>query len=216
MILRFVFDVVIVLNNPDMQVVCPFLLDQFYWAERLHWLGVAPAPLQRQHLIPDNDDPSSIHNAAEVLRGAIKSALFPEIKAQATSIADRLSFEVHCLNGTLQPLTNDIATSVSIYCLIKEVKNLLFFTLLLCLGWDWRSPKDLEGKSVDSGSNLSCNQGLIYRPVRSNRRGPVPVYRTGLAGNRWKPVKFKFKIACSTGSDRLTGRFDRFTDRFDW
>ncbi|XP_039825995.1 sterol 3-beta-glucosyltransferase UGT80B1-like isoform X2 [Panicum virgatum] len=75
------------------QVVCPFLLDQFYWAERLHWLGVAPAPLQRQHLIPDNDDPSSIHNAAEVLRGAIKSALFPEIKAQATSIADRLSFE---------------------------------------------------------------------------------------------------------------------------
>ena len=101
MILRFVFDVVIVLNNPDMQVVCPFLLDQFYWAERLHWLGVAPAPLQRQHLIPDNDDPSSIHNAAEVLRGAIKSALLPEIKAQATRIADRLSFEVHCRNGTL-------------------------------------------------------------------------------------------------------------------
>jgi len=83
------------------QVVCPFLLDQFYWAERLHWLGVAPAPLQRQHLIPDNDDPSSIHNAAEMLRGAIKSALLPEIKAQATRIADRLSFEVHCRNGTL-------------------------------------------------------------------------------------------------------------------
>jgi len=87
------FDVLIVLNNPDMQVVCPFLLDQFYWAERLHWLGVAPAPLQRQHLIPDNDDPSSIHNAAEMLRGALKSALLPEIKAQATRIADRLSFE---------------------------------------------------------------------------------------------------------------------------
>ena len=84
-----------------MQVVCPFLLDQFYWAERLHWLGVAPAPLQRQHLIPDNDDPSSIHNAAEMLHGAIKSALLPEIKAQATRIADRLSFEVHCRNGTL-------------------------------------------------------------------------------------------------------------------
>ena len=31
-----------------------------------------------------------------------------------------------------------------------------------------------------------------------------------------KPVKFKFKVACSTGSDRLTGRFDRFTGRFNW
>ncbi|XP_025798903.1 sterol 3-beta-glucosyltransferase UGT80B1 isoform X4 [Panicum hallii] len=75
------------------QVVCPSLLDQFYWAERLHWLGVAPEPLQRQHLIPDSDDASSIHNAAEVLHGAIKSALLPEIKAQATRISDRLSFE---------------------------------------------------------------------------------------------------------------------------
>ena len=56
-----------------------------------------------------------------------------------------------------------------------------------------------------------------YRPVRSNQRGPVAVYRIGLTGNRWKPIKFKikFKIACSIGSDRLTGQFDRFTDRFD-
>ncbi|CAO2045032.1 unnamed protein product [Urochloa humidicola] len=75
------------------QVVCPFLLDQFYWAERLHWLGVAPEPLQRQHLIPDNDDALSLHNAADVLLGAIRSALSPEIKAQATRIAERLSYE---------------------------------------------------------------------------------------------------------------------------
>ncbi|OEL29285.1 hypothetical protein BAE44_0009698 [Dichanthelium oligosanthes] len=75
------------------QVVCPFLLDQFYWAERLHWLGVAPEPLQRQHLIPDSDDTLSIHNAADVLLGAIRPALSPEIKAQATRIADKLSYE---------------------------------------------------------------------------------------------------------------------------
>ena len=30
----------------------------------------------------------------------------------------------------------------------------------------------------------SYKQGLINRPVRSNRRGPIPVYRIGLAGNR--------------------------------
>src|SRR6185369_8220464 len=78
---------------------------------------------------------------------------------------------------------------------------------------------------------------LIYRLDRPNRRGPVPVYRSGLAGNRSVPVKFKFefkklsstgsyrytgwldrlefkskiKIACVTGLERYTGRFDRFT-----
>ncbi|KQJ94016.1 hypothetical protein BRADI_3g07997v3 [Brachypodium distachyon] len=75
------------------QVACPFLLDQFYWAERLHWLGVAPEPLKRQHLVPDVDDTLSINNAADVLLGAIRSALSPEIKAQATRIAHRLAPE---------------------------------------------------------------------------------------------------------------------------
>ncbi|XP_062218549.1 sterol 3-beta-glucosyltransferase UGT80B1 isoform X2 [Phragmites australis] len=75
------------------QVVCPFVHDQFYWAERLHWLGVAPEPLQRQHLIPEVDDTSSIHNAADMLLGAVRSALSLEIKAQAAILADRLSFE---------------------------------------------------------------------------------------------------------------------------
>uniref|UniRef100_R7W5T1 Erythromycin biosynthesis protein CIII-like C-terminal domain-containing protein n=1 Tax=Aegilops tauschii TaxID=37682 RepID=R7W5T1_AEGTA len=75
------------------QVACPFLLDQFYWAERLHWLGVAPEPLKRQHLIPDIDDAASVNKAADVLLGAIRSALSPEIKAQATVIAQRLASE---------------------------------------------------------------------------------------------------------------------------
>lgn len=80
-------------HNPAMQISCPFLLDQFYWAERLHWLGVAPEPLGRQHLIPDTDNASSINSAADMLIGAIKSALSPEIKAQATRIANKLSSE---------------------------------------------------------------------------------------------------------------------------
>uniref|UniRef100_A0A0E0JX81 Glycosyltransferase family 28 N-terminal domain-containing protein n=1 Tax=Oryza punctata TaxID=4537 RepID=A0A0E0JX81_ORYPU len=75
------------------QIACPFLLDQFYWAERLHWLGVAPEPLRRQHLIPDTDNASSIKNAADMLIGTIKSALSSEIKAQAIRIANKLSSE---------------------------------------------------------------------------------------------------------------------------
>ena len=60
-------------------------------------------------------------------------------------------------------------------------------------------------------------QGFIYRPDRPNRRGPVPVYRSGLAGNRSVPVEFKFefKKLSSTGSYWYTGRLDRFTGRFD-
>ena len=92
------------LNNVIMQVPCPFILDQFYWAERLRWLGVAPEPLKRQHLIPDTDDASSINSAADMLLGAIRSATSPEIKAQATRIANRLASEVCLLSGTLQLL----------------------------------------------------------------------------------------------------------------
>ena len=70
----------------------------------------------------------------------------------------------------------------------------------------------------------SLHQGFIYRPDRPNRRGPVPIYRSDLVGNRSVLVEFKFefKKLSSTGSyrytDRLvrfTGRFDRFTGRFD-
>ena len=62
-------------------------------------------------------------------------------------------------------------------------------------------------------------QGLQIRPVRSIRRAPVLVYRTGLTGNRSKPVgfKFEFKIPSATGLDRYTGRFNRFTGWFtEW
>jgi hypothetical protein len=60
-------------------------------------------------------------------------------------------------------------------------------------------------------------QGLQIRPVRSNRRAPVPVYRTGLTGNRSKPVgfKFEFKSPSATSFDWFTDRFDQFTGRYD-
>ncbi|KAH7657383.1 UDP-glucuronosyl/UDP-glucosyltransferase protein [Dioscorea alata] len=75
------------------QILCPFLLDQFYWAERLCWLGVAPTPLQKQHLVPDSDDATSIQLAADALSKAITTALSCEIKEQATTIARRISRE---------------------------------------------------------------------------------------------------------------------------
>ena len=40
----------------------------------------------------------------------------------------------------------------------------------------------------------SHEQGFQSRPVTGNRRGPVPVYRTGLTGYRSDPVEFKSKF----------------------
>ena len=53
-------------------------------------------------------------------------------------------------------------------------------------------------------------------PTRPNRLFPVPVYRSGLAGNLSISLEFKikFKNLSSTGSYRYTGRLDRFTGRF--
>lgn len=38
------------------QVVCPFMLDQFYYAKRMFWHGVAPEHLKRNQLVPHEDD----------------------------------------------------------------------------------------------------------------------------------------------------------------
>ena len=72
--------------------------------------------------------------------------------------------------------------------------------------------------TIDLCCPATSDQGFIYRPDRPNRRGPVPVYRSGLAGNRSVPVEFKFefKKLSSTGSYRYTGRLDRFTGRFEF
>ncbi|KAM3762497.1 hypothetical protein ACB098_01G350800 [Castanea mollissima] len=80
------------------QVVCPFMLDQFYWAERMFWLGVAPEPLKRDQLLPDKNDDMSIREAANVLSRAINDALSPKVKACARELAERISLE----NGVLE------------------------------------------------------------------------------------------------------------------
>ena len=66
--------------------------------------------------------------------------------------------------------------------------------------------------SGEVGAGFKKPTGSI-KPV-----GPVLVYPTDLARNRSKPVevKFEFKILCANGSYRYTGRYDRFTGRFDW
>lgn len=60
----------------------------------MFWLGVAPEPLNKGHLLPDKDDVISIQEAATVLSRAINNAVSPRVKACAVEIAGRISLEV--------------------------------------------------------------------------------------------------------------------------
>jgi UDP:flavonoid glycosyltransferase YjiC (YdhE family) len=63
-------------------VPVPFLLDQPFWAARLHELGVAPAPLAHRELTADS------------LAGAIRTCLDdPEYRDRATDLAVRIRAE---------------------------------------------------------------------------------------------------------------------------
>lgn len=73
------------------QVVCPFMFDQFYWAERMAWIGVAPEPLKKQHLIPAAN--SSLNEAVSSLLQAIKVATSPMMQACASSVGGRIRSE---------------------------------------------------------------------------------------------------------------------------
>ncbi|XP_019265807.1 PREDICTED: UDP-sugar-dependent glycosyltransferase 52 isoform X4 [Nicotiana attenuata] len=75
------------------QVMCPFMLDQFYWAERMFWLGVAPEPLRREHLVPDKDEDFYIKEAVNMLVRALDYAQSSEVKARALQISNKLSNE---------------------------------------------------------------------------------------------------------------------------
>lgn len=75
------------------QVICPFMLDQFYWAERMYWLGVAPEPLRREHLVPDKDEDFYIKEAANMLMRALNYSESSEVKTRALQISKTLSNE---------------------------------------------------------------------------------------------------------------------------
>ncbi|XP_022855103.1 sterol 3-beta-glucosyltransferase UGT80A2 isoform X1 [Olea europaea var. sylvestris] len=75
------------------QVICPFMLDQFYWAERMFWLGVAPEPLNSNQLLPDRDDDCYIKEAANMLARVLNSALSSKVKLRASELAKRISDE---------------------------------------------------------------------------------------------------------------------------
>ena len=83
----------------------------------------------------------------------------------------------------------------------------------------WAMEKGTATARMDPGTGIDVRwvRAVFMLPTGPAKpAGPVPVYRIGLAGNRSKPVEFKFefKSRSATSSERLTGRFDQFTGRF--
>lgn len=60
----------------------------------MHWLGVSPEPLSRNHLLPDKNDNRSIQESAHVLSLAIHDALSSRVKTRAAEIAEKIFLEV--------------------------------------------------------------------------------------------------------------------------
>lgn len=60
----------------------------------MFWLGVAPEPLKRTHLVPDEEDSATIAQAANALTNALKVALASKIKERASEISEKISLEV--------------------------------------------------------------------------------------------------------------------------
>ena len=62
------------------QIVVPHVLDQFYFARRVHALGVAPSPIPRRKL--------SVERLVETLRATLENELLGE---RARELAQRLA-----------------------------------------------------------------------------------------------------------------------------
>lgn len=77
------------------QVICPFVMDQFYWAERMEWLGVAPAPLRPEHLMPDLHEEGSVSlsDAVRVVTSAVMKGFTEECKQCASSLRNKIQME---------------------------------------------------------------------------------------------------------------------------
>ncbi|KAL3700356.1 hypothetical protein R1sor_018378 [Riccia sorocarpa] len=79
------------LRSGKPQVICPFVLDQFYWAERMAWIGVAPEPLKAQQLFPEGD--KEFRKAVLTLKESILEASSLPMREQAAALACKIRNE---------------------------------------------------------------------------------------------------------------------------
>jgi hypothetical protein len=82
------------------QVAAPFMFDQFFWADRISWLGCGPDALPLRHIMPAVEvetpaalTPEAWHVVDECIRevsARLRSCLRPETVARALEVAAEL------------------------------------------------------------------------------------------------------------------------------
>ncbi|KAK6135417.1 hypothetical protein DH2020_030836 [Rehmannia glutinosa] len=170
----------------------PHSIDQFYWAERMFWLGVAPETLNSACLLPDKDDDTCISKAANVLVGAINYALSPEVKLRATQIADRISTESKERMSKGRGSALVVATVVVMISMVVvfqcEVAEAAIYTVGGGGGWTFNVAAWPKGKRFKAGDTLVFNYNpAIHNVVAVNKGGynscttprGAKVYQTG-------------------------------------
>eukprot|EP00897_Mesotaenium_endlicherianum_P005150 jgi/Mesen1/4663/ME000241S03703 len=74
-------------------VVCPFMFDQFYWAERMAWLGVASEPLRPKVLMPPGNDPESLASSLEAVAAALAGTTSGALRRRAAQLGAEIRAE---------------------------------------------------------------------------------------------------------------------------
>mmetsp|Transcript_7608 Transcript_7608/g.19376 ORF Transcript_7608/g.19376 Transcript_7608/m.19376 type:complete len:806 (-) Transcript_7608:109-2526(-) len=96
------------------QMICPALFDQFYWAERMSWLGVAPAALKASDFIKTTD---TTNDAASNLEKKLSSGFdflkLPDSHRSAQDLQQMVLREhddgaVDCAVSTLESVIGDV------------------------------------------------------------------------------------------------------------
>ena len=77
--------------------MCPFLLDQFYWAARLEYIGVAAPALKPQDLMP-GDGTGEVDCGVKNVGCALRKALGSDMRKRAKELALEVSKEVGMKN----------------------------------------------------------------------------------------------------------------------
>eukprot|EP00850_Spirogloea_muscicola_P000504 SM000002S05584 [mRNA] locus=s2:1015449:1019679:+ [translate_table: standard] len=75
------------------QVPCPFIFDQFYWAERMAWLGVASKSVALHNILSGKATLEPLVEGTDALTGAILQAAAPTVRQRARDIASNLGKE---------------------------------------------------------------------------------------------------------------------------
>ncbi|GBG81511.1 hypothetical protein CBR_g32500 [Chara braunii] len=105
------------------QVICPFLFDQFYWAERMFWIGVASEPLAPTDVMIDGigmdkgtNEAQDMAERSARLVAALRQACTDTVRQTSVQLAHTINKEdgVSCAVGHITDFVHEMAKARAI------------------------------------------------------------------------------------------------------